>query len=100
MGIDLVHTIYVKLGTFGKYHPKLALVKSITGTYGFLNTEGKEVVNPVYAKIGAFGKFHPDLALVMDITNKYGFIDQQGKEVIPCRHTRSELVQALQAYRH
>ena len=59
-----------------------ALVKTITGTYGFIDTSGKIVVEPIYAKIEKFKINSGEYALVKSIAGTYGLIDKDGKEIV------------------
>jgi hypothetical protein len=74
----LVAQTYKKQFPYDVYQKGWAKVKSITGNYGFIDTNGKEVVPTVYAKIYKFGTHHTELALVKSITGNYGFIDTKG----------------------
>ena len=59
------------------------MVKTVAGTYGLINREGREVVQPVYEKIAKFGEIEKELALVRSVAGTYGFIDKRGKEIVP-----------------
>jgi len=82
---------YKKVYEFGDYHKDWALVKTVSGTYGFIDKDKKVVVQPIYVKIEKFGKHQEGLALVKSIADSYGFIDQNGKEVIPAIYTLGEV---------
>jgi hypothetical protein len=47
-GKVIVQPVYSKINTFGEYAEDLALVKNITGTYGFINRSGAEVIPAYY----------------------------------------------------
>ena len=82
---------YKKIYKYGVYQKDWALVKSITGNYGMIDRNGKEVVPTVYAKIGKFGDIEKDLALVKNVAGFYGFIDRNGKEVITSIYSRKQI---------
>lgn len=86
-------TGYKKVYKPGEYQQNWSLVKSITGTYGFIDQSGKEVVHPIYTKIRKFGEYHENIALVKSIANTYGFIDKTGKEVVPAIYSLEEIKQ-------
>lgn len=86
-------TGYKKVYKSGEYQPNWSLVKTIAGTYGFIDESGKEVVHPIYAKIWKFGEYHENIALVKSITDTYGFIDKTGKEVVQPIYTLEEIKQ-------
>uniref|UniRef100_UPI00249152A6 WG repeat-containing protein n=1 Tax=Marinifilum flexuosum TaxID=1117708 RepID=UPI00249152A6 len=73
---------YSKIGKFNEIENGLALVKSIVGTYGLIDKNGKEVVPANYSKIGKFNEIENGLALVKSIVGTYGFIDKKGNEII------------------
>lgn len=74
---------YKKVGKFDVYNKDWALVKTISGTYGFINWKGETVVQPIYDKIEKFTENLGKYALVKSVAGSYGFIDRNGKEVIP-----------------
>ncbi|WP_296146528.1 WG repeat-containing protein [uncultured Flavobacterium sp.] len=82
---------YKKVYEFGDYHKDWAMVKTISGTYGFIDKNKNIVVQPIYTKIEKFGKHQEGLAMVKSIADSYGFIDQNGKEVIPAIYTLDEV---------
>ncbi|WP_316804422.1 WG repeat-containing protein [Pedobacter nototheniae] len=77
---------YEKVYAYNKYNKDWAMVKTNSGTYGFIDRKGKAVVLPIYTKIEKFGTYDTDLALVRNISGGYGFIDRNGKEVIQAIH--------------
>jgi hypothetical protein len=74
---------YKKISTYDEYNKDWALVKTISGTYGFINRNGETVVQPIYDKIEKFTENAEKYALVKSVPGTYGFIDRNGKEVIP-----------------
>lgn len=86
-------TGYKKVYKSGEYRQDWSLVKTITGTYGFIDKSGKEVVHPIYAKIWKFGEYHENIALVKSIAGTYGFIDKTGKEVVQAIYSLEEIKQ-------
>lgn len=71
-----------------KNGPQWILVRTISGSWGCIDTDGKEVVKPVYEKIGKFGKYRSNWALVKTISDTYGFIDDTGREIVPALYTK------------
>ena len=47
---------YKKTGKYDEYNKDWALVKTIAGTYGFINRNNEIVVQPIYEKIEKFSK--------------------------------------------
>lgn len=74
---------YQKVYRFDDYQKNWALVKTKSGTFGFIDKNKKAVVAPIYSKIEKFGIIHPDFALVKSIADTYGLINREGKEVTP-----------------
>lgn len=72
-----------------EYNQGWALVKTISGTYGFVDAENNFVVQPLYKKIEKFGAFRPDWARVKAVTGTYGFIDRTGREVVPAIYDKT-----------
>lgn len=81
--IAFAQNSYQKTYAYNQYNKDWALVKTVSGTYGFIDRKGKAVVPAIYAKIDKFGKYNADLAMVKSISDTYGFIDRNGKVVIP-----------------
>ena len=81
---------YKKVYKYGAYNRDWALVKDITGNYGFIDSDGKEVVPTNYKKIGKFNKTVHNYALVKDVLGYYGLIDCYGKEVSAMHEDDSE----------
>lgn len=79
----LAQTGYKKVYKLNEYNKDWSLVKTVSGTYGFIDKGGKVIVQPIYSKIEKFGKYDENLALVKSIADTYGFIDKNGKEIIP-----------------
>src|SRR5690554_567398 len=79
---------YKRIYKYGEYQKDWALVKSITGNYGFIDQNGKEVVPTIYARIGKFTENSGEFAKVKSITGNYGLIDRNGKEVVPTLYAR------------
>lgn len=82
---------YLKKYAYNEYNQGWALVKTQSGTYGFVDKNGNAVVPPIYSKIEKFGKYDQNLALVKSISDTYGFIDRQGKVVIPAIYDLKEI---------
>lgn len=82
---------YQKKYPYDEFNKDWALVKTVSGTYGFVDRNGKAVIPPIYSKIEKFGKYDQDLALVKSISDAYGFIDRQGKLVIPATYDLKEI---------
>ena len=80
--IALAQNNYKKIYKPNQHIPQLTMVKSITGNYGFIDNNGKEIVPAVYQKIYPFGKIHPKWAQVKSIAGNLGFIDQTGKVIV------------------
>lgn len=74
---------YKKVSKLGVYNKDWALVKTINGTYGFINSNDETVVQPIYGKIEKFSKNDGEFALVKSVAGSFGFIDRKGNEVIP-----------------
>jgi WG containing repeat len=74
---------YEKVSKYDEYNKDWALVKTISGTYGFINRNGETVVQPIYDKIEKFTENSGKYALVKSVAGSYGFIDRNGKEVVP-----------------
>ncbi|GEM_PF-781749 len=81
---------YKKVYKYGEYNDNWAMVKTISGTYGFINREGQEVVPSIYAKIYKFGGCGVDFVLLKTISGMYGLINKEGKEVVPTIYARIE----------
>jgi stage V sporulation protein SpoVS len=81
-------TNYKKVYDYNEYHKDWALVKSIAGTYGFIDRSGKEIVPAIYAKIYKFND--KKMAMVKNVAGAYGFIDNNGKEVVKVIYFKKE----------
>ena len=81
--ICLAQNGYKKVNKYDQYNKDWALVKTIAGTYGFINRNGETVVQPIYDKIEKFTENSGKYALVKSVADSYGFIDRNGKEIIP-----------------
>lgn len=79
---------YRRIYNSNKNHNDWKLIKSIVGTYGFIDNAGKVVVPPIYKRIGKFGRVGENYSLVKSITGMFGLIDYNGKEVIPCNYEK------------
>ena len=79
---------YKKIYDYNEYHKDWALVKSIAGTYGFIDRSGKEIVPAIYDKIYKFND--KKLAMVKNVAGAYGFIDDNGKEVVKAIYFKKE----------
>jgi len=88
---DKIESNYKRIYKYDVYQKDWALVKGITGNYGIINRNGKEIVPAIYAKIGKFGEIEKDLALVKNIAGFYGFIDKKGSEVIQSIYSRKQI---------
>ena len=90
---------YKKVGKYDEYNKDWALVKTISGTYGFVNRNGETVVEPIYDEIEKFTENSGKYALVKSVAGSYGFIDRNGKEVIPIiywnKHDANEQLKSL-----
>ncbi len=87
---------YKKVYRYGELHKDWALVKTIAGTYGFINRDGKEILPAIYAKIYKFNENAKNLAMVKSVADTYGFINIEGKEVInPIYYKKEEAIQRL-----
>ena len=73
---------YKKVYKYGDYNKDWALVKTISGTYGFIDRNGVKVVEPIYTKIEKFNENFGKYAMVKTVAGSYGFIDRNGKDVI------------------
>ena len=73
---------YKRVYDYDEYRKDWALVKTITGTYGFIDKSGKIVVQPIYDKIEKFKINSGEFALVKSISSTYGLINKDGKEVV------------------
>lgn len=82
---------YKKVYKYDENRKDWALVKTISGTYGFIDSSNKVVVQPIYSKIGKFNQEFGPYALVKSIANTYGLIDNDGKEIIPVIYSLPEL---------
>ncbi|MFZ4927505.1 WG repeat-containing protein [Chryseobacterium sp. Mn2064] len=71
-----------KRNDISKINKDWRLTKTISGTYGIMDTGGKIIVQPVYSKINTFGEYSEDLAMVKNISGSYGFINRSGTEII------------------
>lgn len=88
---------YKKQYAYDQYNKDWALVKTNSGTYGFLDRSGKAVVTPIYTKIEKFGKYNENVALVKSISDTYGFIDRKGKEVVPAIYELKDIKENFEA---
>ena len=61
----------------------LTKVKSIAGSIGYINAEGKEVIPVIYKKIYKLNQDHPNWIKVKSLTGNYGYVTIDGKEVVP-----------------
>ena len=77
---------YKKVYNYDEFNKDWALVKTISGTYGFIDRKGSIVVQPIYSKITKFEYSTEKYALVKNIVGAYGFIDRNGKEIISARY--------------
>lgn len=73
---------YKKVYKLNEYNKDWALVKTVSGTYGFVDKNGKVIVQPIYSKIEKFGEYNKDWALIKSISDAYGFIDKTGKVIV------------------
>lgn len=83
--------IYKRIYKYDIYQKDWAKVKNITGNYGIINQNGKEIVPTIYTKIGNFDAIEKDLALVKSVSGFFGFIDRNGKEVVPTIYSRKQI---------
>ncbi|TBX69913.1 WG repeat-containing protein [Flavobacterium silvisoli] len=82
---------YKKVFNYGEYKTDWALVQNITGTYGFINKEGKEVVPAIYLKIYPFETHkNKKYALIKNVAGAYGFIDENGQEAVKAIYWKKE----------
>lgn len=80
---------YKKVYPYGKYQPNWAMVKTIAGTYGFIDREGNEVVPAIYAKIRKFNE-GSNFMLVKSITDTHGLINAEGRLIVPAIYEKIE----------
>ena len=90
---------YKKVRRYDEYNKDWAQVKTISGTYGFINLKGETVVQPIYDKIEKFSENSGKYALVKSVADSFGYIDRKGKEVIPTiywtKHEATEQLKTL-----
>ena len=67
------------------------MVKTVSGTFGFIDRSGKIVVPAIYKKVGRFGEVYKGLSRVANVGDKYGFIDSSGKEVVPAIYSKDDI---------
>lgn len=79
---------YEKVYKYDDYHKDWALVKTSSGTFGFIDKQKKLIVQPIYSKIEKFGILDDNFALVKSISDGYGLIDQSGKERVPAIYSK------------
>lgn len=72
---------YDKVGPFGEYHKKWALIE-VDRKLGFIDEYGSQVIAPKYDGIDHFKVYQKKWALV-SLNGRYGFIDSYGYEVVP-----------------
>ena len=96
---SLAQSEYKKTGKYDEYNKDWALVKTIAGTYGFINRNNEIVVQPMYEKIEKFSENSGKYALVKSVAGSFGYIDRNGKEVIPTiywtKHEATEQLKTL-----
>lgn len=73
---------FKKVYKYDEYSKDWALVKTVAGTYGFIDRTGKIIVQPIYKKIEKFNYNSGKYALIKTVAGTYGFIDRNGKEVL------------------
>ncbi|UCS92171.1 WG repeat-containing protein [Echinicola marina] len=73
---------YDEMGKFSK--EGLAYV-SVSGKFGFIDKNGKEIIPPKYDAVSPFSEYLDGLSVVM-LNEKIGSIDPTGKEVIPLKY--------------
>lgn len=94
--LGLAQDGYKKVYPYDEYNAGWALVKTISGTYGFINKEGTVVVEPIYKKINPFEYNDGQLAMVKNISGAYGFINRQGEVVVEVIYwTKEEAIEQL-----
>ena len=94
--ISFSQTGYKKVFKYDDYRADWALVKTNSGTYGFIDRDGNSVVPPVYTKIEKFEFHDNELALVKNVSGAYGFIDRNGEVVVPVIYwSKEEAIQKL-----
>jgi DUF438 domain-containing protein len=87
---------YKKIYKYDEYKKDWALVKTISGTYGFIDRNKKTVVQPIYEKIEKFSEGIGKYALVKSVSGSYGYINRNGREVIPAIYwTKRDAIQQL-----
>lgn len=87
---------YKKIYKYDEYNKDWALVKTISGTYGFIDRNNKTVVQPIYEKIEKFSEGLGKYALVKSFSGSYGFINRNGREVVPSIYwTKRDAIQQL-----
>ena len=97
--ISFAQSKYKKTGKYDEYNKDWALIKTISGTYGFINRNNETVVQPIYEKIEKFSENSGKYALVKSVSGSFGYIDRKGKEVIPTiywtKHEATEQLKTL-----
>lgn len=88
---SLLSAQYKRIYEYNKEKEGWAKVKTVAGTYGFIDKDKKIIVQPIYTKIGKFNEYKQGWALVKNVSNGYGFIDTSGKEIVPANYTLDEL---------
>ncbi len=91
---------YKKVFKYDDYRADWALVKTNSGTYGFIDRDGNSVVPPVYTKIEKFEFYDNELALVKNVSGAYGFLNRDGVEVIKAIYwSKNEAIEHLKKYK-
>lgn len=94
-------THYKKVYSFDAHHQNWALVKTVAGTYGFVDKNGKEIVPAVYSKIYEFEiqKDGKKYAMIKNNAGAFGYIDENGNEIIEAVNwKKKEAIQKLNNY--
>lgn len=73
---------YKKVYPYNDYQTNWALVKTKSGTYGFIDKNKKQIVTPIYSKIGKFGIVHKNFAVIKSISDTYGLINKEGEVIV------------------
>jgi hypothetical protein len=85
-------TYYKKVYQYDVYKKDWALVKTVSNTYGFIDTNGYEVVQAIYSKIYKFElkSDNKNYAMIKNVAGAFGFINENGKEIVEAIYWKKE----------
>ncbi len=91
---------YKKVYAYDAEIKGLAMVKTITNTFGFIDKNQKEIIPTKFSKIYKFETKKNDVkyALVKNVAGAYGFIDENGAEIVKDIYWKKE--DAIQQLNH